>query len=167
MFSSVPTLTLPLLLLSGATLLAQEPAIKTLPVSGDDLREVLGLGIQKTELDFGTPKFLIVRTEYHGHKNDLPINLPAAAKVTLLTYVQSKDGHLQYWLSTGGGDGMSAFVNFVLGEGDSTRSGLVNGVYTVRGAHSPEDADQHPAWKMEIVTSDSKPTSETASNSAR
>ncbi len=136
--------------------------MKIVPITGDDLREVLSLGIQKQEVSFDAPKFITLRIHSDGQNHDFPLRHPATARVTVMVYFPAHDNRMQFWVTTDDQLTLSSYLYFHEKQGNSTRTSVKDGVYTIQGAESEEDAEKHPAWKLEVLASDQASPAENA-----
>ena len=158
MLPSVRKLSFAVFLFFSASLPAQEPKTRTLPISGNDLCTVLGLNVHKEEISFATPKLLSLRILSMGRQTDSPLELPATTKATLVIYFPAGEKRMQYWLTTDKQQVHTGVIYFADKQGDFTEHGLVDGVYTIKGSDAEDDLQKRPAWMVWLLASDPKPS---------
>ena len=126
------SLSLILALITITHSLFAEPTMKTAPISGDDITNMLGLKTSKTTVTFNSPKNVILRCESNGSSRDFPIT-GLSESITLLTHIPSEGGPIRpchFWI-TGAGRTTSSSFAFDSSKAIFTRSEIIDGTYTV------------------------------------
>ena len=98
-----------------------------------------------------------MRIEASGQSKDFVLK-ELTASVTLLTYIPSEGGpnkSLKFWLRAESGEATHSYFAVGTSKTKFTKSEVLDGVYTIVASDS-EDM-KAPTYRMQILTSDTKP----------
>jgi hypothetical protein len=133
--------------LIASTLLAQEGKHQTVPLSGDDIGQILELRTRKEMISFEKPKFVTLRVEMSGQHYDSSLKEPTTS-VTLMTYVPSEGGAirpLQVWLTAANGDSIHSYFSVDTSKTNFSKSEMVDGLYSHGSEHKRSEDTNLPS----------------------
>ena len=114
------------------------------PLTGDDLKLILELNVAKVNIDFEKPgKATLKMVSAGGQEQTFSINTPSNSAV-LMTRVERGDdglGKLYFWISSGR-QTLHSSISFETEKAVHTRSGMVDGVYTIIARATKDDSSE-------------------------
>ncbi len=127
------------------------------PINGDDIAEILDLSVSKYQINFDTPKHVIVRYESSdGHKQDFEIK-EKTKSLTIRFYLPKESPDVEpykrihFKVTTDNGGGVTSKGSYDSSKVESTRVGLVDDVFTFAGY--PDTKSNSPfTFRFQVLT---------------
>jgi len=133
-----------------------ETTRETVPITGNDIVNILKLDAVKNEIDFGSDRYATLRFEAYGHKFEQTLD-SKDSKVTLLSYIPSDGGNvkmLSLWFA-GSRESIGYSYSVDTTKNRYTKTGIIDGLFTIIAAETKDF--KNPNYKIQIIPSDTKP----------